>query len=47
MSGLQTGRTYHYRLVATSDAGTSRGADKTFLAAAAPTLDDEGRLEHR
>src|SRR6478609_2342841 len=38
VSGLQTGRTYHYRLVATSDAGTSRGADKTFLTAAAPTV---------
>ncbi len=37
VSGLQTGRTYHFRLVATSDAGTSRGADKTVLLAGAPS----------
>ena len=30
VSGLTRGRLYHYRLVATSDAGTSRGADQTF-----------------
>ena len=30
LSGLTPGTTYHYRLVATSDAGTSRGADVTF-----------------
>lgn len=29
-SGLTPGTTYHYRLVATSDAGTSRGADRAF-----------------
>jgi hypothetical protein len=38
ISGLQAGATYHYRLVATSDAGTSRGADRSFMAAAAPTV---------
>lgn len=38
VSGLQTGRTYHYRLVATSDAGTTRGADRTVVAAAAPSV---------
>ena len=37
MTGLTSGRTYHFRLVATSDAGTSRGADQTFLASAPPT----------
>src|SRR5947207_1403896 len=38
VTGLQTGRTYHFRVVATSDAGTSRGADQTFVAAAAPVV---------
>jgi hypothetical protein len=36
VSGLATGRVYHYRLIATSDAGTSRGADRTFTTAGAP-----------
>ena len=35
-SGLTRGRLYHYRLVATSDAGTSRGADQTFSTITAP-----------
>ena len=30
LSGLDRGRTYHYRLVATSAAGTTVGADRTF-----------------
>jgi DNA-binding beta-propeller fold protein YncE len=30
VSGLQSGVTYHYRLVATSAAGTTNGADRTF-----------------
>jgi hypothetical protein len=39
ISGLQTGRTYHFRLVATSDGGTSLGADATFATGAgAPTV---------
>ena len=38
VTGLTSGRTYHFRLVGTSDAGTSRGADQTFLASAAPTV---------
>src|SRR5205823_3926535 len=38
VTGLRTGRTYHFRVVATSDAGTSRGADKTFLTAATPAV---------
>jgi hypothetical protein len=37
ISGLARGRLYHFRLVATSDAGTSRGADRTFSTAGAPT----------
>jgi hypothetical protein len=36
VSGLAAGRVYHYRIVATSDAGTSRGADRTFTTAGAP-----------
>lgn len=38
VSSLRPGRTYHYRLVATSDAGTSRGANRTFSTAGAPTV---------
>jgi hypothetical protein len=37
VSSLGAGRLYHYRLVATSDAGTSRGADRTFSTAGPPT----------
>jgi hypothetical protein len=37
VSGLTRGRLYHYRLVATSDAGTSRGADQTFSTVSAPS----------
>ncbi len=37
VSGLAPGRRYHYRLTATSDAGTSRGADQTFSTSSAPT----------
>jgi hypothetical protein len=35
--GLGAGRRYHYRLVATSGAGTSRGADRTFSTWGPPT----------
>ena len=38
VSGLQTGSTYHFRLVATSDAGTSTGSDRTFTLVTAPTV---------
>ncbi len=38
VSGLTRGRLYHYRLVATSDAGTSRGADQTFSTTTSPTV---------
>ena len=37
VSGLMPGTTYHFRLVATSDAGTSSGADRTFTTTTAPT----------
>jgi Ca2+-binding RTX toxin-like protein len=37
LSALQPGRTYHYRVVATSEAGTARGADRTFVTIAPPT----------
>jgi hypothetical protein len=38
LANLVRGRTYHYRLVATSDAGTSRGADRTFATFGAPSV---------
>jgi hypothetical protein len=38
VTGLRTGQTYHFRLVATSDAGTARASDHTFVASAAPTV---------
>jgi Fibronectin type III domain len=38
VTGLKTGSLYHFRIVATSDAGTSRGSDQTFRPAAAPTV---------
>jgi Ca2+-binding RTX toxin-like protein len=37
LTGLQAGRTYHYRVVATSEAGTSRGADRTLVTITPPT----------
>jgi hypothetical protein len=38
VSGLKPGRIYHFRLVATSDAGRSRGTDRTFSTAGPPTV---------
>ena len=38
VAGLTIGRTYHFRLVATSDAGTSRGSDQTFQPSGTPTV---------
>ncbi len=38
LSGLTRGRTYHYRLVATSDAGTTHGADRTFSTRGVPSV---------
>ena len=37
ITGLTTGRTYHFRLVAMNTAGTAQGSDQTFSTAAAPT----------
>ena len=38
VTGLKTGTTYHFRLVATSDAGTAHGSDQTFIPVASPTV---------
>jgi phosphodiesterase/alkaline phosphatase D-like protein len=38
ITGLQAGRTYHFRVVATSDAGTSEGKDATFATSGAPSV---------
>jgi hypothetical protein len=38
LRGLQTGVTYHYRLVATNPSGTARGADATFTTRGAPDV---------
>ena len=38
ISGLQAGQSYHYRLVATSDAGTATGKDASFTTSSAPAV---------
>ena len=38
LRGLTTGATYHYRVVATNDTGTARGADLTLTTQAAPAV---------
>ncbi len=38
LSGLQAGTTYHYRIVATNGAGTSRGGDAVFTTAVPPDV---------
>ena len=38
VTGLKSGTTYHFRLVATSDAGTAHGTDHTFVPVASPTV---------
>lgn len=38
ISGLQAGHVYHFRLVASSDAGTSVGKDATFTTSGAPAV---------
>jgi hypothetical protein len=38
ISSLSPGTTYHYRIVATSSAGTSKGADRTFSTTPPPTV---------
>ena len=41
LSGLQSGKTYHYRLTATSSGGTSQGGDMTFATPAVPIVATE------
>jgi len=36
IASLQVGKTYHFRIVATSDAGTATGSDATFTTSSAP-----------
>jgi hypothetical protein len=38
VGGLVAGRAYHFRIVATSDAGTTTGKDATFTTSSAPTV---------
>jgi hypothetical protein len=38
ISGLQAGRTYHYRIVATNSYGKTRGPDETFLVPTNPRI---------
>ncbi len=38
ISGLRTGTTYHFRIVASSDAGTSTGQDSSFTTSSAPAV---------
>jgi hypothetical protein len=38
VTGLQAGHTYHFRLVATSDGGTTNGGDATFTTSGAPSV---------
>ena len=38
ITGLESGETYHFRVVATNSFGTTAGADKTFIAAQTPSL---------
>ena len=38
LTGLETGKTFHYRCDATNSAGTTHGSDATFLTAAAPSV---------
>jgi hypothetical protein len=41
ISGLQTGRTYHFRIVASSDAGTSTGKDSSFTTSSVPNVETD------
>jgi phosphodiesterase/alkaline phosphatase D-like protein len=38
VTGLRAGQTYHFRLVAASDGGTSHGTDQRFTAGSAPSV---------
>ncbi|HEX8054633.1 MAG TPA: hypothetical protein VF517_16725 [Thermoleophilaceae bacterium] len=40
IGGLRPGTTYHFRIVAENDAGTTRGADRTFTTTGAAAPDD-------
>lgn len=42
LTGLSAGATYHFRLVASNDAGTTRGSDRTFRTDRAPTVSTGG-----
>jgi hypothetical protein len=42
VDGLQPSTTYHFRVVATNDSGTTRGPDKTFTTLAAPPGETPG-----
>ena len=42
ITGLRAGTTYHFRLVAKNDAGTTYGADRTFTTSGATAPDDPG-----
>jgi len=42
ITGLTAGTTYHFRLVVTSNAGTTNGADGQFTTLAAPTIPSPG-----
>jgi len=42
VGGLAAGKRYHFRLVATSSAGTTLGADATFVTAEPPTVTTSG-----
>ena len=47
LTGLTGGTTYHYRIVATSTAGTTNGSDGIFTTSAAPTvIDRRGDGDH-
>jgi hypothetical protein len=43
IGSLQSGTTYHYRLVATNEAGTTEGPDETFTTKAGPAQAPPGR----
>jgi len=42
VGGLTAGKTYHFRIVASSSAGTTLGADATFVTAEPPTVTTSG-----
>ena len=44
LTGLDSGTTYHYRLVAANDAGTTPGGDRTFTTAGQPPPSSKARI---